>query len=58
MMLDLDPASMDGPLLERAMATVRRRELPPCVRNFIQKLLLISLMRKALMDSDNIAAML
>lgn len=58
MMLDLDKASMDGPLLKRAKATVRRRELPPRERNFIQKPLLILLMRKALMESDKIAAML
>ena len=58
MMLDLDTASMDGPLLMRAKATVRRWELPPRVRNFIQKPLLILLMRKALMESDTIAAML
>ena len=49
---------MDEPLLKRAKATVRRQELPPRVRIFIQKPLLILLMRKALMESDEIAAML
>ena len=58
MILDLDTTFMDGPLHKRVKATVRRRELPPCLRNFIQKPLLILLMRMALMKCEKIAAML
>jgi hypothetical protein len=58
LVLDLDTSGMDGPLVKRARAAVRRRERPPRERKFLQKQIVVDLMRLALQDSDHEAAMM